>query len=208
MRESPAEMSETRMAESVRGLLNDLVSPDAELRPRETLAALKRVLRRSPALCEASFYDALDLMSSSRKAQQRQYVVRLRLLKFMDELTLRSKAFRQLVVQNLSDMMRLCSEADHRSGAAAAERLQRLAMKCLEKWDALFSASYPQIRAVYRLYKEVKRAGYFREQERRDFAEREAGRRKVYGELRGEPPKLRTHVSCCAQGAEARAKYA
>jgi len=60
-------------------------------------------------------------------------------------------------------------------------------MKCLEKWDALFSASYPQIRAVYRLYKEVKRAGYFREQERRDFAEREAGRRK---------------------GAEARAKYA
>ncbi|GAV86278.1 DUF2043 domain-containing protein [Cephalotus follicularis] len=118
-------------------------STAAEVDPR-ILKAIKSVVRSSDSELRLAARTLLDLMK--RDHSQVRYLT----LVVIDELFIRSKLFRSLLVENLDQLLTL-SVGFRRNlplppPPAVASRLRSKAIEFLEKWNASFGVHYRQLR--------------------------------------------------------------
>ncbi|KAH7578057.1 hypothetical protein ACOSQ2_000832 [Xanthoceras sorbifolium] len=118
-------------------------STEREVDPR-LLKAIKSVVRYSDAELRLASQTLMDLMKRDHSQ------VRYRTLLIIDELFMRSKLFRTLVVENLDQLLSL-SVGFRRNlplpaPPAIASILRSKAIEFLEKWNASFGVHYRQIR--------------------------------------------------------------
>ncbi|KAM1406140.1 hypothetical protein ACFXTH_000836 [Malus domestica] len=122
---------------------NATISIEPEVDPR-LLKAIKSVVRYSDSELRLAARILMDLMK--REHSQVRYLTLL----IIDELFMRSKLFRALVVENLDQLLTLSVGFRIRSSLpppeTVATALRKKAIEFLEKWNSSFGVHYKQIR--------------------------------------------------------------
>ncbi|XVE73705.1 hypothetical protein DITRI_Ditri11bG0140200 [Diplodiscus trichospermus] len=170
----------TEMEEEERGTVRALIekatnSTAAEVDPR-LLKAIKSVVRFSDSELRVAAHTLMDLMK--RDHSQVRYLTLL----IIDELFMRSKLFRTLLVENLDQLLALSVGFKRNmplpAPPAVASTLRSKAIEFLEKWNVSFGIHYRQLRLGFDYLKNTLRFQFPNLQENAARRERERRERE------------------------------
>ncbi|XP_021280050.1 UV-stimulated scaffold protein A homolog [Herrania umbratica] len=170
------EMEEEEERGKVRALIEKATNSTAAEVDRRLLRAIKSVVRFSDSELRVATHTLMDLMK--RDHSQVRYLTLL----IIDELFMRSKLFRTLIVENLDQLLTL-SVGFRRNmplpaPPAVASTLRSKAIEFLEKWNVSFGVHYRQLRLGFDYLKNSLRFQFPNLQENAARIERERTERE------------------------------